>query len=92
MDNNNVPPVPYIVYESEMTRNERKNKRLVIVVIVAILLMFLTNLSWLYVWYQYDYASYEAISENNGNASIVGNDGNVCNGEGKVEETNQEER
>lgn len=46
-----------------------------------------------FVWYlnQYDFESYEVISEDGGNANYVGNDGDISNyGESGSEETNQE--
>ena len=58
-----VEPVPYIVHESAMARNERTVKRLVIALIVAISLIFASNAAWLYAWCQYDYTSDETITE-----------------------------
>lgn len=55
-----VEPVPYIVHESAMARNERTVKRLVVALIVAILLIFASNAAWLYAWCQYDYSSTSA--------------------------------
>lgn len=54
-----VEPVPYIVHESAMARNERTVKRLVVALIVAISLIFASNAAWLYAWCQYDYTSEE---------------------------------
>lgn len=39
--------IPYIVYETEMTRSERNFKRLWVVVIILISLLVTTNLCWL---------------------------------------------
>ncbi len=39
--------IPYIVYETEMTRLERNFKRLWVVVIILISLLVTTNLCWL---------------------------------------------
>ena len=52
-------PVPYIVHESAMARNERTIKRLVIALIISIIMIFACNAAWLYVWQLYDYASEE---------------------------------
>lgn len=52
-------PVPYIVHEASMAREERIIKRLVIALIVGISLLFTANCAWLYAWCQYDYESYE---------------------------------
>ena len=54
-------PVPYIVHESAMARNERTIKRLVIALIVAVILIFASNAAWLYVWQLYDYTSEETV-------------------------------
>lgn len=43
-------PVPYIVHESAMARQERNNKRLWIVVIILIAALILSNAAW--VWYE----------------------------------------
>ena len=49
--------VPYIVYEGEMTRNERHIKRLIFALIMSVLLLAASNGMWLYAWMQYDYES-----------------------------------
>lgn len=41
-------PVPYIVHESAMARQERNNKRLWIVVIILIAALILSNAAWIY--------------------------------------------
>ena len=51
--------VPYIVYEGALVRHERLVKRLVITLIIAVVLMFLSNMAWLYAWQQYDYIGEE---------------------------------
>lgn len=79
--------VPYIVHESSMARMERHIKRLWIAVIVAVCLLFASNAAWLLAWTSYDYASYEAITDNGGDANIVGNDGDIYNGYGEAEKT-----
>ena len=53
-----VEPVPYIVHESAMARQERTIKRLIITLMVIIFLWFATIGG--FVWYlnQYDFESY----------------------------------
>lgn len=51
--------VPFFVYETEVARNERTTKRLIIALIIAIILLFLSNAAWLYAWTRYDYESEE---------------------------------
>lgn len=72
-----VDPVPYIVHESAMARNERTIKRLVIALIIAVALLFAGNAAWLYAWMQYDYVSEETITEyqqDGEGLNIIGND------------------
>jgi hypothetical protein len=80
--------VPYIVHETAMARNERNVKRMVVALIAAIALLFASNALWLWAWMQYDYESYEAITDNGGDANIIGNDGDIYNGYGEVETEN----
>lgn len=54
-----VGPVPYIVHEGEMARNERRERRLLFALILSVTLLFASNAFWLYEWTQYDYASEE---------------------------------
>lgn len=77
--------VPYIVHEAAMARNERNVKRMIIAIIMAIVLLFASNALWLWAWMQYDYESYEAVTDNGGDANIVGNDGDIYNGYGEAE-------
>lgn len=77
-------PVPYIVHESAMTRQERHIKRLVIALIVAIALIFASNAIWLYAWMQCDYTSEQTetvtVDGKEGVANYIGNDGDIVNG------------
>ena len=80
---NKTEPVPYIVHESAMARNERSLKRLVIALIVAIALIFASNAAWLYAWCQYDYASEETVYTQDGEGlNIIGdrNTAGIYNG------------
>lgn len=52
MDNKDVP---YIVYEGAMAISERHIKRLIVALIICIILLFASNVLWLYEWCQYDY-------------------------------------
>lgn len=47
--------VPYIVYDEEMARHERHIKRLIAVLVVVLVMLFMSNMAWLYVWNQYEY-------------------------------------
>lgn len=77
--------VPYIVYESAMVRAERTIKKLTIVAVVALVLMFVTNIAWIYEWTQFDTISYEQDGKGVNNVNL-GTQGDVLNGtEGKSE-------
>lgn len=75
--------VPYIVYEGELARQERKEKRLIIIIALTIILLFASNAAWLYAWMQYDYTSEESVSINgaDGIANYIGKNGDIINGE-----------
>ena len=67
--------VPYIIHESEMARQERHAKRLIVVLIITLIMLFGSNMAWLYVWNQYEYVdetqTIEAIQDGKG-VNIVG--------------------
>lgn len=69
--------VPYIVYESALTRMERLNKRLFIGLILAVALLFVSNVLWLYAWNQYEYTSETVTYSQDGQGVNVMGDGNV---------------
>lgn len=76
--------IPYIVYETEMTRSERNFKRLWVVVIILISLLVTTNLCWLAYESQFETVEQttEGTQENSGGYNnYVGNDGDITNGE-----------
>ena len=85
--------VPYIVYESAQARNERNVKRLVIALIVAVALIFASNAAWLWVWNQYEFASYEVSTDGGGDAyySEQHGDGDINYGKNPSEENNEKE-
>ena len=73
-DNKN--SIPFIVYEGTLARHERTVKRLVISLVIAIVLMFLSNMGWLYAWQQYDYTSEEITYSQDGRGLNNINTGN----------------
>lgn len=82
MDENKMT-ISYIVYEGEQARNERMIRRLVTALIVAILVIFSSNLAWLYAWIQYDYYAVDegiTVDAQDGIANYIGNDGSIVNG------------
>lgn len=78
-DRKTAAPVPYIVHESAMARQERHIKRIVIALIVAIILIFVSNAAWLYAWCQYDYESEEIVYTQDGEGlNIIGDRNEAC--------------
>lgn len=82
MENEN--KVPYAAYEGLQVRHERTVKRLIIAIVITAILMFASNMAWLYAWQSYDYESEETAvivdSKDGGNANYIGNDGDINNG------------
>lgn len=62
----NTEAVPYIVYEADMARGERTNKRLVVALIIAIVMIFVSHACWLWAWMQYDYTGEETVVTQDG--------------------------
>ena len=85
-----IQTVPYIVYESAVAAHERSMKKLIISLIISILLIFGTNISWLYYISTYDFQSYEVHSDNTGNANFIWNDGDIINGSKSERESQNE--
>jgi hypothetical protein len=75
--------IPYVVYESEQSRNERKEKRYIIALVISVFLIFASNIAWLYAWCQYDYSSTESVEIDSGEgvANYIGRNGSITNGE-----------
>jgi hypothetical protein len=73
--------IPYIAFESEMARHERTVKRLLIALALAIVMLFVSNVAWLWFFNQFDYAT-ETVSQelDSGNANYIGADGTINNG------------
>ena len=73
-------PVPYIVHESAMARNERTIKRLWILLIMMAALLVGTNGAWL--WYESQFEDISVTQENeDGYNNFIGDDGDIYNGE-----------
>lgn len=77
-------PVPYVVHEADMARQERTIKRLWILLLVLIALLAGSNAAWIYYesQFQYDMTSteIEQDTDGGGNNYVVGGD---FNGEAK---------
>ena len=72
--------IPYIVFEGEVARLERTIKRLVIVVVIAIILLFTSNIAWIWFIGQYDFETTTTSQSAEGNANYIGQDGDITNG------------
>lgn len=86
--------VPYVVYRDAISDNQWVVRRLVRAIIIMALLLFASNLAWLYVWNQYDYSG-ETIetsvdSEGDGIANYTGGNGGVIFGESDCTQDNME--
>lgn len=70
--------VPYLVHESAMARNERKEKRLTAIIVLLIVLFVGSNMGWMYYESQFEdvKTTYEANKDNGGLA--------IANGSGEV--------
>lgn len=76
---------PYVaIYEAAQSRSERIIKKLILALIIVTAMLFASNIVWIQKWTEYDYASEESIvtvSNKNGNANYIGNDGDIVNGQ-----------
>ncbi len=67
-----------------MARQERHAKRLVIALVVAVVLIFASNMAWLWFFNQYEYVAEEtqtvAVDGKDGIANYIGADGSIVNG------------
>ena len=75
--------VPYIVHEASMARSERTVKRLWAAIILLIVLLFGSNVGWLYYESQFEETAttIEAEADDGGNA--VANNNGMANYNGK---------
>lgn len=75
--------IPYIAFESEMARYERTIKRLVVALVLTIVLLFASNVAWLWFFSQFDISDTAVTldSQDEGTNNYVGNDGDITNGE-----------
>ena len=81
--------VAYIVHEAAQARAERTIKRLIIALITSIILLFATNVLWIWNNSQYDFVDSEVNvdTEGEGNANYIGQDGDIYNGTNNSQDT-----
>lgn len=75
----NLTSVPYIVYESEVAKNERREKRFWIALFVCIGLLFVSNIAWLMYESIYETVNYSYEQDGHGNNIIGDNNGGYYN-------------
>lgn len=74
--------IPYIAFESELARNERTIRRLIISLVLSVVLIFASNAVWLYAFSQYEYVSEETTTttvKQDGKGQNVYGDNNKLN-------------
>ena len=78
MDDNKIP---YIAFEAEMARYERTIRRLLIALVIAIAVIFISNISWLWFFNQFDYSS-DTVTQGTdaGDNSYLGAGASIVNG------------
>jgi hypothetical protein len=94
MDNNNNFNIPYIVFESSQANSERTIKRLIIALVITIILMFATNVFWIYEFCSFDLVETEeatTLNAGTGTANYIGQDGDITYGNDNNEEENTSE-
>ena len=79
--------VPYIMHEAAQARAERTIKRLIIALITSIILLFATNVLWIWNNSQYDFVDGNVDTEGEGNANYIGQDGDIYNGTNNSQST-----
>jgi hypothetical protein len=73
--------IPYIAFETEMARHERTIKRLLVALVISVVLLFVSNIAWLWFINQFDVATETVTQElDGGNANYIGADGAIING------------
>ena len=81
-----VAQIPYFAHEGMLARQERTIRRLTVALILTIVLIFASNVVWLWAWLQYDYTGEETsvqkvdVDAKEGVANYIGNNGSITNG------------
>ena len=83
-------PVPYVVHEADMARQERTIKRLWILLLVLIVLFVGSNGWW--IWRESQFEDITITQENeDGYNNFIGNDGDIYNGEANNQNSQEED-
>lgn len=70
-----IKTVPFYAYEASAARADEKNKRLLIALVISIVLMFATNIAWLYYESQFETVSYTQDGDGINNICIGNQEG-----------------
>lgn len=84
----------YLIYEAVQARTERTIRRFIIALVVTTILMFASNIIWLYIWQTYDYESVMTetvvdVDSKSGPANYIGNNGDIYNGQSESEKNDK---
>lgn len=83
-------PVPYVVHEADMARQERTIKRLWILLLVIVGLFVGSNGWW--IWRESQFEDITITQENeDGYNNFIGNDGDIYNGEANNQNSQEED-
>lgn len=91
MEDKRVDPVPYLVYEGEMARQERHIKRLWVLCIIIFAALIMTNAGWIYYESQFEEVVTVTQDTPSGNNNYIGNNGNITNGTSNYHENPETE-
>lgn len=80
MENEKGTNIPYIAYESAMSRFERINRRLWIALILVIILLVGSNIAWLIYESQYEYYETNIEADQDGDGINIVGGGDVSYG------------
>lgn len=76
--------VPYIVFESIQTRNEKQSRRKDFIILILIVVILINNLVFQYAWTQYDYTSTETTYTQDGEGiNVIGDSNDVTDKDSK---------
>lgn len=84
MDDGKVLTVPFVVYESSMSREERTIKRLFVALILTIVFLVGTNVAWVLYISQYEVYDYDQDGDGINNVNF-GDQGFLRNGAGSTD-------
>lgn len=79
MDNNN-EKIPFVVFQSEMARSDKRFQGMLILVVILVAIIFGSNAAWMV--YENQYVDTVTVSQDaaNGNNNYIGGSGRVTNG------------